>query len=410
MHRRPTNRIAALKLLTVAIGFAAIVSGVPAAGAEVTAGFHDLSFDAACAEAKKADKVVFIDFFTTWCGPCKMMDRSTFKDEAVVKLLKDKAVAIKVDAEKQRDLSQRYKVSSYPMLLFVKPDGTEIGRLSGYREAKQLVPEATDLLNGITPMERARLDVQNEGKNDPLKHHKLGDEYLNAGKFDDAMKEYLWCFDEGTTANPGYAGVRSSYLLARLAQLSQIHPPARAAVLERRDSAAQRLVEKPSDTAAAMDFAAINRQFGESAQTMAMFDRLREKDNWDANVRLVLRDALFDELFTNKRYADLLGGDAAAEVESDIQRLKQMEPMMARDPRSATVLKQRMLTKWAHLLEATLATQSTEKAQRLAQAILSYDRSDQTLQALADAAKSAGKPEFADFVRNPASAPATQPG
>lgn len=387
-------------------------TSAPAAAAsapadELIPGFRNLTFDQALAEAKKTNKVVFIDFYTTWCGPCKMLDRITFKDENVIKLLREKSVAIKIDAEKERDLAARYGVASYPSLLAVKPDGSEIGRVLGFREPKQFLVEVADLFQGITALERARLDVQNEGKNDPMKHHRLADEYANAGKFDDALREYLWCFDQGLTADPAYAGIRSSYLLARLAQLSQFHPPTRAAVLERRDEAARRLVENPQDRIAAMDFAAINRQFGESAQTLEMFDRLRDSNRWDAGVRLVLRDALFDDLYAKQRFGDLLAGDPVQEVEHDVERLKQMSQAFERDPLSGRMLRQRTLLKWSRLLHATLSTQPIENAQRLARTILAYDSSDETIQLLVSAAEKAGKPEFAQFIRNPAGVPAT---
>ena len=68
--------------------------------------FRDLGFEAALAEAKKAERVVFVDFYTTRCGPCKMLDRSTWKDEGVIKFLNEKTVALKIDAEKEVELAK----------------------------------------------------------------------------------------------------------------------------------------------------------------------------------------------------------------------------------------------------------------------------------------------------------------
>jgi thiol:disulfide interchange protein len=63
--------------------------------------FQDLTFEAALAAAKRDNKVVMIDFFTTWCVPCKKLDKTTWKDADVQKWLGEKTVALKMDAEKQ---------------------------------------------------------------------------------------------------------------------------------------------------------------------------------------------------------------------------------------------------------------------------------------------------------------------
>src|SRR5205814_139146 len=83
---------------------------------------------AACAAAKAEGKLVFIDFYTTWCEPCKRLDQLTWTDAGVGQLVGDQAVPLKLDAEKERDLSARYKINLYPTLLVVRPDGKEVAR------------------------------------------------------------------------------------------------------------------------------------------------------------------------------------------------------------------------------------------------------------------------------------------
>ena len=67
--------------------------------------FSDLSFEAASKEAGQMGKIVLVDFYTTWCGPCKMLDKTTWTDAEVIKLLKQKTVALRLDAEKETNLS-----------------------------------------------------------------------------------------------------------------------------------------------------------------------------------------------------------------------------------------------------------------------------------------------------------------
>src|ERR1035438_4304758 len=67
--------------------------------------FTDLSFDAASQKAAHTGKIVLVDFYTTWYGPCQLMDKRTWTDADVIKLLQQKTIALRIDAEKQSDLA-----------------------------------------------------------------------------------------------------------------------------------------------------------------------------------------------------------------------------------------------------------------------------------------------------------------
>jgi len=76
------------------------------------------------------DKVTMVDFYTTWCGPCKRMAPD------VVKLRNEfagKANVLQVDAEKYMDISSLYQLKGYPTIMFFKSGkllATELGMLS----------------------------------------------------------------------------------------------------------------------------------------------------------------------------------------------------------------------------------------------------------------------------------------
>ena len=84
----------------------------------------------------------------------------------VIDLLGTKTVPLKIDAEKEAELAKRYKVDAYPTVLFLKPDGTEVDRLIGYRDPAKFIEEFTWILAGKTSLTRARAAVR-EGKNGP---------------------------------------------------------------------------------------------------------------------------------------------------------------------------------------------------------------------------------------------------
>ena len=83
--------------------------------------FRDITYKEALAAAKDEKKLVFIDFYTSWCGPCKMMMKNIFPLKEVGDYLNDKFVCIKIDAEKGEgpELAKKYKVKAYPTFVAI---------------------------------------------------------------------------------------------------------------------------------------------------------------------------------------------------------------------------------------------------------------------------------------------------
>jgi len=60
---------------------------------------------------------VLVDFYTVWCGPCKKLDQTTWKDQQVRDWLSSEAVCLKVDAEKDVPLAEKYRINVYPTVV-----------------------------------------------------------------------------------------------------------------------------------------------------------------------------------------------------------------------------------------------------------------------------------------------------
>ncbi len=89
--------------------------------------FQKLDWETNLAEAKKSDKLIYIDFFTTWCAPCTYMAKKFFMDEAVGNFYNKNFFCLKIDAEKEGlVLAKKYSVDGYPTNLFIDPANEKI--------------------------------------------------------------------------------------------------------------------------------------------------------------------------------------------------------------------------------------------------------------------------------------------
>lgn len=91
------------------------------------------------ARAKAEGKPVFLYFHADWCTFCVKLKKTTFKDKHVLKLLAKDFVSISIDTDKQRDLAVKWRVTGLPTMWFLKPDGSEIDRIPGFVNAKNMV-------------------------------------------------------------------------------------------------------------------------------------------------------------------------------------------------------------------------------------------------------------------------------
>lgn len=124
---------------------------VPATTKRVTMGgisFDHITLEKAKKQAKSSGKMIFIDVYTTWCGPCKEMARTTFQSDALGKLFNKKFINIKLDAENDADgpmVSKNYSVSAYPTLLFLNAEGKLVKKLVGKQSEEKLMSIAEGL-------------------------------------------------------------------------------------------------------------------------------------------------------------------------------------------------------------------------------------------------------------------------
>lgn len=109
--------------------------------------FQDIPFKDLIAKAKKENKIVFIDAYASWCGPCKMMEKNIFTQKSVGDFYNKNFVNARIDMEKGegRDIAKKYGVRSYPTYLFLNGDGELISQNYGYMEENIFLAMAQDI-------------------------------------------------------------------------------------------------------------------------------------------------------------------------------------------------------------------------------------------------------------------------
>ena len=129
----------------------------------------------AAAKAKKENKLVFVDCYTQWCGPCKKMARDIFPDAKVGEFMNPRFVNLKIDMEAKyaEGLSKEWQVSGYPTFIIFNGDGKEIGRFMGGSNADGFISRVK---------EKSAIDIV---------ANSLEERWNNGDRDDAFLKEYL---------------------------------------------------------------------------------------------------------------------------------------------------------------------------------------------------------------------------
>jgi len=156
------------------------LDSMASAAAAVSSTIRWMKYDEGLALAKKLNKKVLVEFTAKWCGWCKKMQATTFKDTGVISLIDKYFVPVSVDGDSKDTLNiegwltteagltkDTYRVSGYPTFWFLTSTGDMIAPLSGYREA----PVLLDILDYLkddqykTVTFQAYMDDKNKKKN-----------------------------------------------------------------------------------------------------------------------------------------------------------------------------------------------------------------------------------------------------
>lgn len=233
--------------------------------------FADLEFPTALHRATAERKLLLVDATAAWCGPCQMMDRTTWLDAEVIAWLGEHAIAIQVDVDAQKEVARELRIQAMPTIIaFV--EGKEFDRVVGAKKPKELLA----WLEGVTRGETSLVAVERSARDEPanmLARLDLARELARAGRHDEALVEHVWLWEHMLEYDPALYGVRRSFFARDLEMLAKAHAPARAAIQELRDRAAP--ADAGSiDRATFVDWMCLNRVLGEHERTLVWYDAM----------------------------------------------------------------------------------------------------------------------------------------
>ncbi len=103
--------------------------------------FTETSWRDILKKAKAEKKVIFLDAYASWCGPCKLLQKNVFTKKAVGDFYNGKFINVKMDMEKGEGpaLSEVYPLEAYPTLLFIDSNGKVLKKFIGAPSADELI-------------------------------------------------------------------------------------------------------------------------------------------------------------------------------------------------------------------------------------------------------------------------------
>jgi thioredoxin 1 len=362
---------------------------------EVPPVFANLEFDKALDQNKSDGKFLVVKSTASWCAPCKLMDRTTWRDEKVVAWFKANGVAIHFDVDAQKALAKQLDIQAMPtMIAFHK--GEEFDRVVGYKDPTEFLGWLEGVKAGKKAIEAVRDRAQGapKGTEEEVKaRYDLAMELVRKSEFEKACEEYVWLWQN---AAGSYAAVRTSFMASDIERLATKFPPAKERFLGFRDEITPRLLAEKVDRRDFDDWIVLNGVVGEPKKTLEWFDKYKADARWQPMLRSV-SFRIEKLLMAEDRWADvaILYPDPVGTLQRSQERNKELAKYRAAQgtepgrPDFEEFERERLRDEAGKLYAVSLAAGNPELAQRVVKQALEIEDSAAMRTALVSSALSA---------------------
>lgn len=152
-----------MKKWLLILGFFYLGSALTAQGID----FFQGTWEEALAEARKQDKIIFVDAYAVWCGPCKRMSNNVFPNDKVGEFYNRHFINLKMDMEHGEEAFRRkYPVSAYPTLMYIDYTGEVVHQVKGATDVDGFI-KLGEVALGKVDRSKNYEEAYNEGNRDP---------------------------------------------------------------------------------------------------------------------------------------------------------------------------------------------------------------------------------------------------
>ncbi|WP_298286503.1 DUF255 domain-containing protein [uncultured Lutibacter sp.] len=161
--------------------------------------FRNGTFKELLAVAEKEDKLIFIDCYTSWCAPCKWMDKNVFVNENVYSFYNSTFINYKIDMEKGEgpELAKKYQVSSYPTYLFINSKGDLVHKSTSRMSVEEFITVGE---NAIDPSKAFGILTakyeQNKMSNDEMLNYAISLQKMRINTADEVLDKLMLKVDD----------------------------------------------------------------------------------------------------------------------------------------------------------------------------------------------------------------------
>jgi thioredoxin-like negative regulator of GroEL len=204
MNKTPITIALIICLLSLAQAAMAQDAADSLQGPAVQAGIDWLTdYSEAVAKAGSTDHHIIAEFYTDWCPWCRKMEDSTLTNPQVI-ALNERFVFLRINAELDTAVANRFKIGGYPTVILLEKAGNEVDRVLGYQPAQKFVETMEGYLAGKGTLWTLEKDNR-EKTNDPKTIYAIGEKHLERGNFAEARAQFQRLLGVDMKNESGYA-------------------------------------------------------------------------------------------------------------------------------------------------------------------------------------------------------------